>query len=74
MDFFVNADEHAEISAMSWETAIQKHVEEELSASSIEVVDLFLPYNINKHLILYFWSVDQSCGECFTTLLNFFSI
>ncbi|KAH7860687.1 hypothetical protein Vadar_016791 [Vaccinium darrowii] len=38
-DFFVNSDEHAEISAMSWEAAIQKHVEEELSFSSLEVFD-----------------------------------
>ncbi|KAL6977281.1 hypothetical protein U1Q18_026078 [Sarracenia purpurea var. burkii] len=34
--FFANADEHAEISAMSWEAAILKHVKEELSASSLE--------------------------------------
>lgn len=40
-DFFVNSDEHAEISAMSWEAAIQKHVEEELSFSSLEVLELF---------------------------------
>lgn len=41
VDFFANTDEHAEISAMSWEAAIQKHVEEELSSSSLEVMELF---------------------------------
>ena len=54
IDYFVNADEHAEISAMSWETAIQKHVEEELSASSIEVVEIFLPYHLINIYILHF--------------------
>lgn len=37
VDFLVNADEYAEISAMTWEAAIQKHVEEEFYASSPEV-------------------------------------
>lgn len=34
IDFFINADEQAEISAVSWEATIQKHIEEELYNSS----------------------------------------
>ena len=37
MEFFINADEHVEIGAVSWEATIQKHVEEELYNSSLEV-------------------------------------
>ena len=36
-DFFINADENAEISAISWEATIQKHIEEELYDSSLGV-------------------------------------
>lgn len=42
MDLFVNANDHADISAISWEAAIQKHVEEELYSSSLRVVATFL--------------------------------
>lgn len=39
IDYLVNANEKVEISAMTWETAIQKHVEKEFYASSTEVID-----------------------------------
>jgi hypothetical protein len=41
MEFFINADEHVEIGAVSWEATIQKHVEEELYDSSLEVCAYF---------------------------------
>lgn len=44
VDLFVNSNDHADISAISWEAAIQKHVEEELYASSLRVVATF-PFN-----------------------------
>ncbi|CAL5368142.1 unnamed protein product [Camellia sinensis] len=47
IDFFVNADEHAEISAISWEAAIQKHVEE-LYASSLEESGLGLEHHLHR--------------------------
>lgn len=37
IDYLVSANENIEISAMTWESAIQKHVEKEFYASSIEV-------------------------------------
>ncbi|XP_058186031.1 uncharacterized protein LOC131303262 isoform X4 [Rhododendron vialii] len=48
IDFFANTDEHAEISAMSWEAAIQKHVEEELSSSSLEESGLGLEHHLHR--------------------------
>lgn len=40
--YVVNSSGHAQISATSWEAAIQRHIEEELYASSLEVIDLCL--------------------------------
>ncbi|OMO83726.1 hypothetical protein COLO4_22364 [Corchorus olitorius] len=37
IDFYINADDQTEINAISWEATIQKHVEEELYHSSLEV-------------------------------------
>lgn len=37
--YVVNSSGHAQISATSWEAAIQRHIEEELYASSLEVID-----------------------------------
>lgn len=37
IDFYINSDEQTEINAISWEATIQKHVEEELYHSSLEV-------------------------------------
>lgn len=37
IDLFINADVHAEISAMSWEATIQRHIEEELHGPLLEV-------------------------------------
>ncbi|XP_059642353.1 uncharacterized protein LOC132284280 isoform X2 [Cornus florida] len=48
IDFFVNANEHADITAMSWEAAIQKHVEEELYSSSIEETGLGLEHHLHR--------------------------
>ncbi|KAI3930736.1 hypothetical protein MKX01_037182, partial [Papaver californicum] len=36
INYFINAHENAEVSAMSWEVALQKSVEKELFASSLE--------------------------------------
>lgn len=35
--FFMNDDEHSEISPISWEATIQKHIEDELYDSSLKV-------------------------------------
>ncbi|RVW55231.1 hypothetical protein CK203_067014 [Vitis vinifera] len=48
VDLFVNSNDHADISAISWEAAIQKHVEEELYASSLRVVESGL--GLEQHL------------------------
>lgn len=37
IDFIINANEHTEISAVSWEASIQKRVEEELYDSTLKV-------------------------------------
>lgn len=37
IDLFINADVHAEISAISWEATIQRHIEEELHGPLLEV-------------------------------------
>lgn len=37
LDLFINADVHDEISALSWEATIQRHIEEELYNSLLEV-------------------------------------
>jgi spatacsin len=36
-DFFMHAEEHTEINGVYWEATIQKHVQEELYNSSLEV-------------------------------------
>ncbi|CAK9137988.1 unnamed protein product [Ilex paraguariensis] len=48
INYLVNADVHAEISPMSWEAAIQKHVEEELYASSLEEIGLGLEHYLHR--------------------------
>lgn len=35
--YLVNSSDHAEISALSWEVAVQKHIKEEIYAISLEV-------------------------------------
>ncbi|XP_038999892.1 uncharacterized protein LOC120125556 isoform X2 [Hibiscus syriacus] len=40
INFYINADEQAEINAISWEATIQKHVEEELYHSSLKETGL----------------------------------
>lgn len=37
IDLFISDDQHAEINAMSWEATIQRHIEEELYNSLLEV-------------------------------------
>lgn len=37
IDFFINADEQAEINAISWEATIQKQIEEELYDPTLDV-------------------------------------
>ncbi|XP_052197729.1 uncharacterized protein LOC127804771 isoform X2 [Diospyros lotus] len=48
VDFLVNADEQVQISAMSWEAALQKHVEEELYASSLEEHGLGFEHHLHR--------------------------
>ncbi|KAJ7945315.1 Spatacsin [Quillaja saponaria] len=48
IDFFVNADVHPQISAVSWEASIQKHIEEELYDSSIERMELGIEHHLNR--------------------------
>lgn len=42
IDLFINADVHAEISAISWEATIQRHIEEELHGPLLEVWVFYL--------------------------------
>lgn len=58
--YVVNSSGHAQISATSWEAVIQRHIEEELYASSLEVIDLCL------------WKI-QSCILENSNILRFFS-
>ncbi|KAG6721774.1 hypothetical protein I3842_03G128800 [Carya illinoinensis] len=48
IDFFINADEQAEISAVSWEATIQKHIEEELYNSSPVESGLGLEHHLHR--------------------------
>ncbi|KAK2975888.1 hypothetical protein RJ640_015319 [Escallonia rubra] len=48
IDYIVNANENAEIKAISWEAAIQKHVEEELYDSALEVTGLGLEHHLHR--------------------------
>ncbi|GAV81705.1 hypothetical protein CFOL_v3_25159 [Cephalotus follicularis] len=48
IEFFINADEHSEISAISWEATIQKHVEEELYDSSLRETGLGLEHHLHR--------------------------
>lgn len=48
IDYLVNANEKVEISAMTWETAIQKHVEKEFYASSTEESGLGLEHHLHR--------------------------
>ncbi|KAL8476787.1 hypothetical protein ACS0TY_029186 [Phlomoides rotata] len=46
--YVVNSSGHAQISATSWEAAIQKHIEEELYASSLEGADIGLEHHLHR--------------------------
>ncbi|GAB4847712.1 hypothetical protein Ancab_026774 [Ancistrocladus abbreviatus] len=48
IDFLVNDGEYSEISAMSWEAAIQKQIEQELYASSVEETGLGLAHHLHR--------------------------
>ncbi|KAL8125295.1 hypothetical protein AgCh_012832 [Apium graveolens] len=48
IDYLVNANEKGEISAMTWETVIQKRVEEEFYASSTEESGLGLEHHLHR--------------------------
>ncbi|KAE8706827.1 ubiquitin carboxyl-terminal hydrolase 27-like [Hibiscus syriacus] len=48
VDFYINADEQAEINAISWEATIQKHVEEELYHSSLKETGLGLEHHLHR--------------------------
>lgn len=44
IEFLMNAQDYSEISALSWEAAIQKQIEQELYPSSVEVSWDYLIY------------------------------
>ncbi|KAH6833706.1 spatacsin carboxy-terminus protein [Perilla frutescens var. hirtella] len=46
--YVVNSSGHAQISATSWEAAIQRHIEEELYASSIEGAEVGLEHHLHR--------------------------
>ncbi|XP_063949090.1 uncharacterized protein LOC108222676 isoform X2 [Daucus carota subsp. sativus] len=48
IEYLVNANENVEISAMTWETAIHKHVEEEFYASSTKESGLGLEHHLHR--------------------------
>ncbi|XP_057774546.1 uncharacterized protein LOC130993606 isoform X2 [Salvia miltiorrhiza] len=46
--YVVNSSGHAQISATSWEAVIQRHIEEELYASSLEGADVGLEHHLHR--------------------------
>ncbi|KAK9949869.1 hypothetical protein M0R45_005380 [Rubus argutus] len=48
IDFALNTDEDEEISALSWEATIQKHIEEELYNSALEENALGLEHHLHR--------------------------
>ncbi|KAL5555832.1 hypothetical protein UlMin_038068 [Ulmus minor] len=52
IDFFINIDDQAEISAISWEAAIQKHIEEELYDPALEETGLRLEHHLHRGRVL----------------------
>lgn len=46
--YVVNSSGHAQISAMSWEAAVQKHIEEELYVSSLEGTGVGLEHHLHR--------------------------
>ncbi|KAK7247505.1 hypothetical protein RIF29_42388 [Crotalaria pallida] len=48
IDLFINADVHAEISAISWEATIQRHIEEELHGPLLEENGLGLEHHLHR--------------------------
>ncbi|XP_061345491.1 uncharacterized protein LOC133291257 isoform X4 [Gastrolobium bilobum] len=48
IDLFINADVHAEISAISWEATIQKHIEEELHGPLLEENGFGLEHHLHR--------------------------
>ncbi|KAJ0041339.1 hypothetical protein Pint_27017 [Pistacia integerrima] len=48
IEYFINAHGHAEVSAISWEATIQKHIEEELYDSSLQETGLGLEHHLHR--------------------------
>ncbi|XP_028755143.1 uncharacterized protein LOC114714558 isoform X1 [Neltuma alba] len=48
IDLFINGDVHTEISAISWEATIQRHIEEELYNSVFEETGLRLEHHLHR--------------------------
>lgn len=48
IEFLINADKHTEVSAISWEATIQKHIEEELYDSSLQVLVQHVAFSHKK--------------------------
>ncbi|KAK6150524.1 hypothetical protein DH2020_015456 [Rehmannia glutinosa] len=46
--YIINSSGHAQISATSWEAAVQKHIEEELYASSLEGAEVGLEHHLHR--------------------------
>jgi spatacsin len=51
-DFFMHSDENTELNAVYWEATIQKHVQEELFDSSLEVY-LYISTHTHTHTHMY---------------------
>ncbi|PIN26879.1 hypothetical protein CDL12_00372 [Handroanthus impetiginosus] len=46
--YIVNSSGHAQISATSWEAAVEKHIEEELYSSSLEGAEVGLEHHLHR--------------------------
>lgn len=56
IELLMNLQDYSEISAMSWEAAIQKQIEQELYPSSVEVSQGYFmyPFSVN-HALSCLW-------------------
>jgi hypothetical protein len=59
-DFFMHSDENTELNAVYWEATIQKHVQEELFDSSLEVylyIYIYPHTHTHTHIYIDFTSI-----------------
>ncbi|MED6158928.1 hypothetical protein PIB30_037567 [Stylosanthes scabra] len=62
IDLFINADVHAEISAISWEATIQRHIEEELHGPLLEVLPIAIMHFEDSMLVASCAFLLELCG------------